>query len=154
MKRIFLLCTLLFSTPALFAAQEQKNLTNLYAAVEKNNIEEVKTLLSQRVTALFFHNNKTPLQEAALQGNFEMCKLLLEESDDAKDAINMSMQGSSMLPLTIAGEKQNKRLTNLLLQHGANPFTPDESGFLVEGMDEYTKWQMDQAQKNISTVKK
>jgi ankyrin repeat protein len=98
--------------------------TPLHLAARNNKIDFVKILLEAAPTLDPAHKNKsgrTPLLDAASEGNNEVVKLLL--NDD-----NVNLQGSlGQTALIIASALGHLELVKYLLANGANPDQVDDS---------------------------
>ncbi|GFY40869.1 ankyrin repeat and MYND domain-containing protein 2 [Trichonephila inaurata madagascariensis] len=83
----------------------------------ENNYEKVKRLLTvEKVPANCVDaEGKTPLQHAAFNGSYKMCKLLLECGAD----VNLTKHVTQFSTLTFAVLSGNPDVVNLLLQYGA-----------------------------------
>lgn len=104
----------------------EKATTNFFYAVEKGNIEQVKTLLTGNpnlVNAKYILNGATPLHNAAFNNNKEMVELLLANGAD----VNAKDNGGQT-PLFYSIYIGKKTTAELLLAHGADVNAKDVGG--------------------------
>ncbi|CAM1325531.1 nphp-2 (predicted) [Pycnogonum litorale] len=94
----------------------------LHEAIQSGRKDLVKWLLQQRIESVNFCNNdgRAPLHLAAINGNVEMCKVLM----DRKASVNPIMQtrkGILMTPLDSAVSRGNRSCAKYLQLHGGVP---------------------------------
>ncbi|GFQ80200.1 ankyrin repeat and MYND domain-containing protein 2 [Trichonephila clavata] len=89
----------------------------LFSYTQENNNEEVKRLLTVEKIPVdcVDADGMTPLQHAAHNGTYEMCKLLL----DCGANVNFTKHATQYGALTFAAMSGNVDVVNLLLQYGA-----------------------------------
>jgi len=97
----------------------QSSTDDLFAAIEKNDIQKVKYLIdiNADVNARDPYTSMTPLMVAAYDGYTEIAKLLIEKGAEvnAKGGVEMDMT-----PLIFAASQDRLNMVRLLIEHGAN----------------------------------
>jgi len=113
------------------SAQEPRD--NLYTAIRSNDLQRLKALLDEGVSANTEGPNKiTPLMDAAAIGSVDAMKMLIERRADV-NAVNT--YGSTALMWSVTDAKK----VRLLLDNGADvnvaaKITPERSAFsFIEG---------------------
>ncbi len=92
---------------------------DLFAAVEKNDIEKVKYLIAinANVNAKDAYASMTPLMMAAYDGYTEIAKLLIEKGADVNTKGGVDMD---MTALTYAASQDRAEMVKVLLDKGAS----------------------------------
>ena len=102
------------------SAQEPRD--NLYTAIRSNDLQRLKALLDEGVSANIEGPNKiTPLMDAAAIGSLDAMKMLIERRADV-NAVNT--YGSTALMFSVTDTKK----VRLLLDHGADVNVAARSG--------------------------
>jgi len=120
MKKIaFTILTLAITAMLGAMVHAQSNTDDLFAAIEKNDIQKVRYLLSisTDVNAKDPYASMTPLMMAAYDGYTEIARLLIEKGADvnARGGVDMDMT-----PLIYAASQDRADMIKLLLDKGAN----------------------------------
>ena len=120
MKKITSIILALAITVMLGTVVHSQSATDdLFAAVEKNDIQKVRFLLplGADVNAKDPYANMTPLMMAAYDGYTEIAKLLIEKGAEvnAKGGVDMDMT-----PLIYAASQDRLDMVKLLIENGAN----------------------------------
>ena len=120
MKKITSIILALAITVMLGTVVHSQSATDdLFAAVEKNDIQKVRFLLplGADVNAKDPYANMTPLMMAAYDGYTEIAKLLIEKGAavNAKGGVDMDMT-----PLVYAASQDRVDTVKLLIDNGAN----------------------------------
>ncbi|MFC1842291.1 ankyrin repeat domain-containing protein [Candidatus Dependentiae bacterium] len=109
--------TLAVLLATLFASSLSLAVNNIFVAIKKGNLKEVKRLIEEEKVDVnkvdFF--DKNPLYWACRKGNFEMVKYLLKNG--ANKSINKASYGKT--PLYWACYNDNLEIVRLLLKNGA-----------------------------------
>ena len=129
MKKIaFTILTLAITAMLGAMVHAQSNTDDLFAAIEKNDIQKVRYLLSisTDVNAKDPYASMTPLMMAAYDGYTEIARLLIEKGADvnARGGVDMDMT-----PLIYAASQDRVDMVKLLLDKGANVDTKTQYGW-------------------------
>ena len=119
-KKLVLVGFALFAAWLNASAQEPRD--NLYTAIRSNDLQRLKALLDEGVSANTEGPNKiTPLMDAAAIGSVDAMKMLIERRADV-NAVNT--YGSTALMWSVTDAKK----VRLLLDHGADVNVASRSG--------------------------
>ena len=113
--------------PALTKARDKKKLSAMAYALELGEIEPILAFLDSnivKINSTHGVDRMTCLHYAAAQGNYEMCKILLDRKPKARV---MSKDKFKRIPLTLAVKNGHVKVASLLLQEGSDWNWPDSS---------------------------
>lgn len=115
----------------------EDGVTPLYEAVRKKSYEAVGFLLQNGADIGKQYNNKsyTVLQMAVSDNDQKMVELLLRYMDDvnARDRFGNTALWSAIHEASLVKNAGNTTIIEMLLQKGADPYTPNHIGKMVVG---------------------
>eukprot|EP00978_Attheya_sp_CCMP212_P035759 scaffold157549_cov40-Attheya_sp.AAC.1 len=133
--------------------KNQKGLTPLLVACERNHASIAKTLIDRGALPLTDKDQKSPLAVASFCGCEDVVSTLLE-LDFGKELLDVP-DGTGATPLWLAARTGNAKMVRLLLDAGANATLPNQQGLSPE--EAATKYKktavMDLFAYNIQVVK-
>ena len=113
---------------SVFPIEIAKDQLKLFVAVEDNDIGYIKKLLTSRMLDLdCVIKSRTPLQYAAMSGNTDLVKLLLDKGADPNKTAHWG-HSLGLTALHWAANGQHKDVVKLLLDRGAAPNQANEFG--------------------------
>lgn len=118
---------ILADKPALVKARDKKKLSAMAYALKLGEIEPILAFLDSKLVKInsgHGEDRMTSLHYAAAQGNYDMCKILLERKPKARV---MSKDKFKRIPLTLAMKNGHVKVASLLLQEGSDWNHPDSS---------------------------